>query len=79
MNISKIDGDIVYELAMQKSFFFDFNIENLGHNKRESESLFEYIKRVWNDDYHSVSKDYAVAEFVPCNIKNTNALMEVSD
>ena len=63
---------------MQKSFYFDFNIENLGHNRRDNESVLHYIKRVWADEYHSSSKDFAVSEFCPVNMKDLNAKMSDS-
>ncbi len=71
--------EIVYEMGMQPWFFFDFNIENPGHNRRPDESILQYIKRVWNDDYHYRTNDFAFAEFVPCHMKNTNAKLGVCD
>lgn len=34
-----LKNEIVYQIRVQSSIFFDFNIENLGHNRREGESL----------------------------------------
>ena len=76
--VSKESGkkEIVYELGMQPWFFFDFNIENIGHNKRMNESVKEYIKRVMECQYLYESKDYAFAEFCPVNMKDTNAKID---
>lgn len=73
------NNEIVYELGMQKNFFFDFNIENIGHNRRDHESIIQYIKRVFSCKVHYETLDYSIAEFCPIYMKETNAKLSVCD
>lgn len=33
-------------MGIQPYFFFDFNNETIGHNRRHNETILQYIKRV---------------------------------
>lgn len=70
--------EIVYEFGMQPYLFFDFNNENIGHNRREGESVRDYVRRVMKSDILYESKDYAFAEFCPVHMKETNTKINSS-
>eukprot|EP00347_Sterkiella_histriomuscorum_P020360 403338107 len=67
------DQEVVYELAKQPYFFFDFNQETIGHNRREGEKIIDYVKRVMQSDVLYSSNDYAVHEFCPVHMKDINS------
>lgn len=52
---------------------YDVNVEHFGWNKKENESITEYIKRVWNDDYLQTTENNAFADM------SFNRAMEVND
>ena len=54
-------------------------METIGHNKREDETVLEYIKRVMNSDYLYNTTDFAVAEFCPYHMKFLNSNFELSN
>lgn len=58
---------------------YDFNSETIGYNRKKKESILEYIRRVMNTDTLYHSKDYALADFVPHNMKELNAKLEMCD
>lgn len=60
-------------MAKQPYFFFDFNQETIGHNRRKGEKIIDYVKRVLKSDVLYTHGDYALHEFCPVHMKDINA------
>ena len=67
--------ELIYTLKTQKYIQFDFNSETpMGHNKREGETLKEYVKRVMDCEYLYREKgDFGLYDCCPCANVDINA------
>jgi len=71
-------NEVVFELGKQPYFFFDFNSETVGHNRRHGEGVLEYIKRVMKSEALYGNTDFALPEFCPVHMKDVNARLSSS-
>lgn len=64
-------------MNQQKALQFDFNSElPMGHNRRDSETLIDYVKRVMACDYLYREKgDFGLYDCCPCANVDINAKM----
>ncbi|CDW88607.1 small nuclear ribonucleoprotein [Stylonychia lemnae] len=75
-----IDGEEFYELEyMDHNFMYDYCGEIFGFNKKDDESVFQYIKRHYYNDSLYNTNDTAACQFAPHYVMEQNAKFETYD
>mmetsp|Transcript_4908 Transcript_4908/g.4682 ORF Transcript_4908/g.4682 Transcript_4908/m.4682 type:complete len:90 (+) Transcript_4908:768-1037(+) len=71
--VLKKKKDVLHLNLIKTSIMYDINLEHFGWNRNPEESVSEYVKRVWNDDYLQTFDNNAFGDM------NFNKCMEVND